>query len=48
MFIVLFYPLQKCEILSKNEKKMCTGPHLLVSVLIKNNSLKERNTLFQF
>ena len=26
------------------EKKMCTGPHLLASVLIENNSLKERNT----
>ena len=43
MFIVLFYLLQKCEILSKNGKT-CTGPHLLASVLIKNNSLKERNT----
>ena len=43
MFIVLFYLLQKCEILSKNGKT-CTGPHLLASVLIENNSLKERNT----
>ena len=47
MFIVLFYLLQKCEILSKNGKTW-TGPHLLASVLIENNSLKQRNTLFKF
>ena len=47
MFIVLFYLLQNCEILRKNGKT-CTGPHLLASVLIENNSLKQRNTLYKF
>ena len=41
MFIVLFYLLQKCEMLSKNGKT-CTGPHLLVSVLIEKKFFKTK------